>query len=210
MFGCTYAGDGNATANVQNVTGQAGSIAEGYTHDYLYGLGPDFYVDAIVANGGTIFFKSQDNVGRAVSYNGPSGMYRAIHSTFIFGALRDAASTKTMLMTQYVDYLSETVDVQEHTEQAITQCTVSPNPFSKLTNISFEVDSRQKSVVSVRIYDVSGRLVKSFGSLPSALGPLQINWDGTDNSGTRLSSGTYLVLIETETGTITKAVVSTN
>jgi len=29
MFGCTYAGDGNATANVQNVTGQAANVDGG-------------------------------------------------------------------------------------------------------------------------------------------------------------------------------------
>jgi len=68
-----------------------------------------------------------------------------------------------------------------------------PNPFSKLTTISFEVDSRQASVASLHIYDVSGRLVRSFASLPSAPGPLRITWDGQDSSGSVVAPGVYFV-----------------
>lgn len=209
MFGCTYAGDGNATANVQSVTGQAGTIAEGNAYNYLYGEGPDHYVDAIIANGGTVFYKSQDNLGRAVSYGGPSGMYRAIHSTFIFGALRDAAFTKAMLMTQYTDYLTETVDIHEYTDDAITQLTVSPNPFSKQTNISFGIEHCAQRI-ELRIFDVTGRLVKSFHPMPNALGSMQVSWDGRDDHGNTLSSGTYIIRIETENEVIDKAVVLMN
>ncbi len=206
MFGCYYASDGNATANVQSVTGQTGSIAEGYSYDYTYGLGPDWYVDNITANGGTIFYKSQDNLGRAVSYGGPSNEYRAIHSTVIFGALREGAFTKSTLMTQYTDFLLETVDVSEFTENAITHVTVSPNPFTKLTKISFGIERSAQSI-EIKIFDVTGRLVKSFGSLPSAQSTMQIRWDGRDDNDRKLSSGTYIVRIQTENETVNKAVV---
>ncbi len=209
MFGCTYAGDGNATANIQNVTGQTGTIADGYTHDYLYGQGPDFYVDAIIANGGTILFKSQDSLCRAVSYSGPSGMYRAIHSTFIFGGLRDGAFTKAMLMTQYMDYLLETVDIQEHAENTITQCTVSPNPFSNTAVIRYQMRDESSKQVSVKVYDITGRLVKQWNN-PTIQQSNNIVWDGCDNNGKRLSSGTYVVRITTENETVTKAVVLMN
>ena len=209
MFGCTFAGDGNATANIQDVTGQAGTIADGYTHDYLYGLGPDSYVDEITANGGAIFFKSQDNIGRAVSYSGLSGMYRAIHSTFIFGALRDGAFTKAMLMTQYMDYLSETVDVHEYTENTITQCTVSPNPFSNTTVVRYQMRDESPEQVSVKVYDITGRLVRQWNN-PTIQQSNDIVWDGCDDNGNRLSSGTYIVRIATETETVTRAVVLMN
>jgi len=208
MFGCTYAGDGNATANVQNVTGQAGTIAEGHVYNYLYGQGPDYYVDAIIANGGTVFYKSQDNLGRAVSYSGPSGGYRAIHSTFIFGALRDAAFTKAMLMTQYTDYLAETADIHEYTENAITQFTISPNPFSKTTQIRYEIRDAGYGIqdFSLKIYDITGRLVKQLNN-PTIQPSNSIVWDGRDDHGNNLSSGTYIIRIETENDIIDKAVV---
>jgi hypothetical protein len=74
---------------------------------------------------------------------------------------------------------------------------VSPNPFSKLTTISFEVGSSQKSVVSIEIYDITGRLVKSFGTLPYAPCPMQISWDATDDQERAVSSGVYFVRFKT-------------
>jgi uncharacterized delta-60 repeat protein len=89
-------------------------------------------------------------------------------------------------------------------------CNIYPNPFSKLTTISFEVDSRQKSapspwdesprptdgIVSVQIYNISGCCVKSFGPLPSAPGPVFMRWDGTDAYGREVPSGIYFVHLE--------------
>ena len=148
-------------------------------------------------------------MGRAVTYEGPSNTYQTIHASFIFGALVNGIHTKNDLMQSYMDYLTGNTAVEEYAEDLIgvQLLSISPNPFSKLTNISFEVDSRQKSVVSIRMYDISGRLVKSFASLPSALGPMPITWDGTDDSGRRVSSGTYIVRITTDQGAINRTVV---
>jgi len=80
-----------------------------------------------------------------------------------------------------------------------------PNPFSKLINISFGigqaasggVDSRQKSVVSMKIYDVSGRLVKTFSRFtPDALRPTLITWHGDDENGRAVSDGVYFIRFE--------------
>ncbi len=76
-----------------------------------------------------------------------------------------------------------------------------PNPKSK-TNSKFqisnetEVISSQKSVVSIRIYDATGCLVKLFNHL--TIQPFnQVVWDGTDDYGHRLPSGVYFVRLET-------------
>ncbi len=74
--------------------------------------------------------------------------------------------------------------------------TVHPNPFSKLTQISFDVDSRQKSVASVQIYDCSGRLVKQY-SYPTIQQSNNVVWDGTDNHGVTMPAGIYFVVLET-------------
>jgi hypothetical protein len=74
---------------------------------------------------------------------------------------------------------------------------VAPNPFSKLTTINFEVDSRQKTEVSVQIYNISGCCVKSFGPLLSAPGPVFIRWDGTDADGVKLPCGIYFIELVT-------------
>ncbi|HIE05504.1 MAG TPA: hypothetical protein EYP58_01755 [bacterium (Candidatus Stahlbacteria)] len=76
------------------------------TYNYLYRDWPDNRVDYIGSAGGNIFFKSQDGLGRGVSYGGLSNSYRAIYSCFLFGALRDSPQTKSDLMKQYLNYLS--------------------------------------------------------------------------------------------------------
>ncbi len=71
---------------------------------------------------------------------------------------------------------------------------VFPNPFRKITDIGYEMESEQNSEVSLCIYDVSGRMVKSF-NLQSAIFNLRprVTWDGTDNRGNRLPQGVYFV-----------------
>ena len=46
------------------------------------------------------------------------------------------------------------------------------------------------------VYDVRGRMVRSWGSLgvaPATVGPMRLDWDGTDAEGHRLASGIYFV-----------------
>lgn len=74
---------------------------------------------------------------------------------------------------------------------------IMPNPFSKLTNISFEVDSRQYAVGSIRIYNIAGRLVKQW-NYPTLQLSNCIVWDGCDDSGKHLPGGVYICRLETD------------
>lgn len=90
---------------VRSVSGQSGTIAQGLDYSYLYQQAPDSYVDLISANSGTMIYQCQNPSGRAIIYEDPTSAYRTIHSTFIFGALRDGTSVKQDLMAAYLDYL---------------------------------------------------------------------------------------------------------
>ncbi|MCK4251340.1 hypothetical protein KAX97_07820 [candidate division WOR-3 bacterium] len=81
---------------------------------------------------------------------------------------------------------------------------ISPNPFSKKTDIRYQItdiqmqDVRNKTQdISLKIYDVSGRIVKIFnpasGILPLAS---SVCWDGRDDSGKKVSSGVYLLTLD--------------
>lgn len=65
-----------------------------------------------------------------------------------------------------------------------------PNPFNPVTEIAFDVP-REGANVSLRIYDVSGRLIRTLvqGYQPS--GTRTVTWTGTDDQGRAVSSGTY-------------------
>ncbi len=73
---------------------------------------------------------------------------------------------------------------------------VYPNPFSNTAVIRYEMRDESDKELSVCIYDVTGRSVKSFNPLPSAPGTMQISWDGTDDSGHALPAGIYFVHLQ--------------
>ncbi len=70
-----------------------------------------------------------------------------------------------------------------------------PNPFNPRTTIHFVVG--QEGPVKVRVFDVSGRLVRTLVDETMNAGAKAIDWDGTDDSGRQVSSGTYLMRLST-------------
>ncbi len=209
MFGCTYLGDGNdsATGNVNTVTGQSGSITNGKNYDYLYRRGPDNYVDYIGANGGTIFFKSQDGFGRAVNYGGTSNNYRAIHTTFIFGALRNGTNTKNELMSTYMQYLLATNVEESEPDVALHNLTIAPNPSRQNTNIGFSLP--RLSHVGIKVYNITGQMVRELVNGELNKGEHQFKWNGRDNSGKQVSCGSYILRIQIDNETINRIIVLT-
>jgi hypothetical protein len=65
-----------------------------------------------------------------------------------------------------------------------------PNPFNATTTISFNVPG-EGGEVSLRVYDASGRVVKTLidGYQPS--GSRNVSWDGNNDQGKALASGIY-------------------
>jgi hypothetical protein len=72
-----------------------------------------------------------------------------------------------------------------------------PNPFSasgeQITEIRYQIggDSRQKSVVSINIYDVTGSFVKTLVNEAQEPGYYKVLWDGKDDLGKAVPSGIY-------------------
>jgi len=60
--------------------------------------------------------------------------------------------------------------------------------------------SRQAEV-KLRIYTVSGRLVRILGNLPGRPGFNQVRWNGQDADGHPLANGVYLYTLTADDGT---------
>jgi uncharacterized delta-60 repeat protein len=77
--------------------------------------------------------------------------------------------------------------------------TASPNPFSRLINIRCSVLDPGYLIQNpvIRVYDATGRLVKSFNqeSCIENQGSV-VTWDGTDQVGRALGSGVYFVRLQ--------------
>jgi hypothetical protein len=69
-----------------------------------------------------------------------------------------------------------------------------PNPFNPSTNIKFTVSSESK--ISIRIYSAIGKEIKELLNETRSSGEYEITWNGTDNSGNKVSSGIYFITME--------------
>jgi hypothetical protein len=79
-----------------------------------------------------------------------------------------------------------------------------PNPFSSSTTVNLRVGDVLEAAVyntgatsaHAQVFDVRGRAVKDLGRHSVSGGAyLQFHWDGTDNSGRKLSSGVYFLRV---------------
>jgi hypothetical protein len=68
-----------------------------------------------------------------------------------------------------------------------------PNPFNPSTSIKFNIPEKEN--VIIKVYDLLGKEVKTLLNENLRSGVHQLTWDGTDNNGNRVSSGTYLINI---------------
>ena len=73
-----------------------------------------------------------------------------------------------------------------------------PNPFNSRTNISYYVDSNEN--ISISIYDMMGREIKSIVDQLHNKGNYAVIWDGEDNLGNKIATGLYLIIYQSETG----------
>jgi hypothetical protein len=80
-----------------------------------------------------------------------------------------------------------------------------PNPFNPSTRIDFYLPSRAQ--VTLSVYDVRGKLVRTLVDQPSQFGHHSIVWNGTDNGGGSVSSGIYFYRLQTDNKVITKKLV---
>ncbi len=70
-----------------------------------------------------------------------------------------------------------------------------PNPFNPATTIRY--DMRAKGLVTIKIYDVSGRLVRTLLDGVKEAGSYAAAWDGGNNLGAAAASGIYFCKMQT-------------
>lgn len=68
-----------------------------------------------------------------------------------------------------------------------------PNPFNPSTSIKYSIPTN--SFVTVRVYDMLGREVKTLVNGAKNVGTYNVVWNGENNFGNKVSSGTYIYRI---------------
>lgn len=80
-----------------------------------------------------------------------------------------------------------------------------PNPFKRETCIRYALPI--DCGVSIRIYDISGKLVRTLVDKQEKMGYKVIRWNGTDEAGTKLPTGVYFYRMNAGTFSDTKKFV---
>jgi hypothetical protein len=87
---------------------------------------------------------------------------------------------------------------------------VNPNPFAQIAKIRYRIHDTGYTIndPTLAIYDVMGRLVKSF-NLESSIQNQEsaVRWDGTGNTGKRVPKGVYFVRLQGPYLNITEKVI---
>jgi hypothetical protein len=80
-----------------------------------------------------------------------------------------------------------------------------PNPFSSVARIPVGIPDGGR--LTVRIYDVAGRLVRTVEDRTLPAGEYELSWDGRDGGGSRVANGVYFVRLTAPGGSLTRKTV---
>ncbi|MFP4527753.1 MAG: FlgD immunoglobulin-like domain containing protein [Candidatus Kapaibacterium sp.] len=73
-----------------------------------------------------------------------------------------------------------------------------PNPFSYQTTVKYSLPGY--AMVQLRIYDLVGNVVKTLVNTSQGEGVHEIAWDGRDEAGNKLTSGSYIYELNVRPG----------
>ena len=186
----------------------------------IYNSSPTFDSCSIAFNTHGIYYEGGGTPNVTMSNicsNGQYGIYNASNDTFAaeYNWWGDPSGPQGGVfgLVDYDPWLTDSVYWQigitegKITSPVIRNLHVAPNPFSKLTTVSFSIGQSAKSMV-IQIYDATGRLVRDFSyAIPHAPCPMQISWEGDDNAGRKLPSGVYFVTLRAGEYSETKKVL---
>lgn len=80
-----------------------------------------------------------------------------------------------------------------------------PNPFNPETTIEFDLP--EPGVAEIRIFDIRGVEVRTLARSLFAAGSHSVVWNGKDNTGMQVNSGTYLYVLKSRSFTQTKKMI---
>ncbi|MCP4544887.1 MAG: T9SS type A sorting domain-containing protein [bacterium] len=202
--------------NLQGATSATISYWRWYTNDLGNNPGQDYW-DVDVSTNGTDWVHLEHTVTSDNSWTeqtfdlstyilfSDNVRFRFVAADEDANSLVEAAVDDIMVTIIRADLtgVAEPEEVPQH-RLALNHCV--PNPMNPSTMITFELPA--DGPVSLRIFDVNGRLVKTLLQESHLLaGPHTAQWNGLNTRGQSAASGVYFVRLQAPGGEITRSVV---
>lgn len=89
-----------------------------------------------------------------------------------------------------------TSETRQRLPEILTVQAPAPNPFRNQTTLKYTLPEAQD--VTVAVFDLLGRRVRTLADGRQEAGPHRVNWEGTDTSQRRQASGTYFLRVSTD------------
>lgn len=141
--------------------------------------------------------------------------HRVVYFGFDLGWIDDqspATMHKAELMDSVLAWLLAAVEVSEEPPVELEQGRLFwlgqnyPNPFGPSTTISYALPGVGERV-QLRIYNITGQLVRVLVDEPQESGVHIVQWDGRSDRGTMVSSGIYFCRLETGSASFVRKMV---
>ncbi len=196
----------DATADGAGDMGPLVGVSSTFTSGMSFGYGGEnSFMDHIspASTGAFLIMRDSDNsYDCGVAYD--QSTYRTVASSFELGLLNDASppSTRTVLLDSIMHFFGITTGVEENTimpGMTGPLLSVFPNPFTTMLHIecntAMTTNENQGHDPAIRIYDVTGRLVRNIEIIGE---DKTVFWNGNDDKGRRVAGGVYFVQLVTE------------
>ncbi len=187
----TVASDGGCTVGIEDATGSDGLEVTCNTGGNLHdGLAIRFAVDpgmawlTVAPSSGTVGPQGYTLLDVTMdATNLGEGVYYA-DVTFTTNDPDNPVVVVPVTMT-----VTPLTGIGDEQSRAVVFFGAVPNPFNPVTGLHFSLQN--DSEVDLKIYDVAGHLVRSLVSGPRPAGPGKALWNGRDDAGHTVASGTY-------------------
>jgi len=199
IFGINATEDGSS--DLTSVLGQHGTFTDAMSFTYS---GENYWIDHISPTGtGFLIFQNSSPVYDCGVAN-DAGTYRTVGVSWEFSGLTNGSppSTKMALADSIMHFFMRS-GIQEKPKSDISYPRTFglsqnyPNPFHKLTNIKYSLPGAQQ--VSISVFDVSGRHIRTLVNQKQKAGNHSITFDGS-----KLSEGIYFIKLKTDNNTASR------
>ncbi len=139
--------------------------------------------------------------GKPVALQHITDEYKVIYFDFPLWFVKEDIAIRILTQALGELYKPTSLDLEQESDRAEVPLSFSlsqnsPNPFNSETAIEYSMP--EVSQVRIDIYNILGQKVKTLVDQKQSAGHTRVVWDGKNQNGDALSSGTYFYRIQTE------------